>query len=72
MALGEHAVMEERYLRRSAAHVGIIAHAAVGVLHEVVAEQLRLSRTGDNLQSDARMLLYALHHLLAVVGIAHG
>ena len=52
--------------------VGIVSFGTGGVLHEVVAQQLRLLGSGYYLQTDARGLLDAPHHLLAVLGVAHG
>ena len=73
VALGKNAVMQKRNLRTATADVdiSIVAYPTVGVLHKVVAEQLRLSRTGYNLKAYARMLLNALHHLAPVLGVAH-
>ena len=74
MALGENAIVQKRNFRTAAADVdiSIVAYPTVGVLHKVVAEQLRLSRTRYNLKAYASMLLDALHHLASVLGVAHG
>ena len=67
-------VVDDGNLSASTAHVDIgeVSLIGVGLLHQVVVEQLRLLLSFDNLEFDAGLLFYFLQHLLAVFSISHG
>ena len=73
VALGEYAVVQQGDFGGTSTYVyiGEVAFGAGGVLYEVVAQQLRLLGSWYNLQTDARGLLDASHHLRTVLGVAH-